>query len=335
MAKGINQKLKIIYLYDYIRKNSNYDHPLKREELQQYLMSNDIECERKTIYDDIRLLNLYFGDVICFKSGKDGGYYFDGGEFEIPEIKMLVDSVQSSKFITEKQSLELIAKLEGLTNKYDAGLLQRQVVVQDRVKSKQTAVFNYIGHISEAISDDRTVRFQYMEYNLKKELVPKYEGKIYDVSPICLVWDNENYYLVAYDSESSIIKHYRVDKMKNVRITDKRREGRELYRGLSISSYSKKLFSMYHGNLTPVTIRFSNSLVGVVLDKFGKNTIIIPEHGKDTFIVTVDVAVSKQFFAWLFGFSGECEIISPEHVRMEMKKTAEETVKMYSGTASK
>lgn len=329
MPKGANSKLKILYILDYLQKNTNEDNPVSTKTLIKYLESNGISADRKTINDDIRQLNQYFSDEFEYRRGKDGGYYCAYRDFDLSEIKMLVDSVQSSKFITENQSLELIKKLEGLTNKYDAGRLHRQVVVQNRVKSNQEIVFNVIGHISEAINNDMTVRFRYMEYNMKKELIEKHDGKIYEISPVCLIWENENYYMIGYDYEKDNIKNFRVDKMQKVYQTDNRRLGHEKYDGIDISSYNKKVFNMFYGEETHITIRFSNNLIGVVIDKFGKDTIIIPENN-DTFTVTVNVAVSKQFYAWLFGFPGECEVISPDFVREEMKNYAELTLKKYS-----
>lgn len=328
MPKSINQKLKLLYLLDYLRENSNEEHPVSREKIEDYLGSLDIQVERKTIYDDIARLNEY-GACIEQIKGKYGGYYCDSHLLELPEIKLLVDAVQSSKFITEKQSLELIKKLETFTNKYDAGQLHRQVVVQDRVKTKQTNVFSNIDHISNAISDNKQIRFKYMQYNIHKELEFKHDGKEYELSPIFLLNDNENYYLVAFDSKYGNIKHFRVDKMKNVHAIKKDREGTSNLTKEEISSYSKKMFGMYHGDEKQVTIKFNSYLIGPVLDKFGKDIIVIPSRDEQSFTVTVNVAVSKQFYAWLCGFSGECEVISPKEVREELKAIGEAIVKQH------
>lgn len=328
MAKGANSKLKLLYILDYLRKYTNEEHPVSTTALINYLESNDVSAERKTVNDDIRQLNQYFDDAFEYRRGKDGGYYCVSQDFELSEIKMLVDSVQSSKFITEKQSLDLIKKLESLTNKYDAELLHRQVVVQNRVKSKQDILFNVIDHISEAINNDVTIRFRYMEYNLNKELVPRHDGKFYEISPICLIIENENYYLIGYDGEIKFTKNFRVDKMKNVVVTENKRKGKDTYKDVDISSYNKKVFNMFYGTETKVTMRFANELIGVVIDKFGKDIIVIPEKD-DTFTMTANIAVSQQFYAWLFGFSGKCEILYPNEIRSEMKKYAEMIFEQY------
>lgn len=322
MAKGLNQKLKILYIREYLCENSNEEHPVSVSQLISYLHSNGIDAERKTVYDDIERLR-QFGDDIVLVKGRNGGYFYASRDFSIPEIKMLVDSVQSSKFITEKQSIDLIGKLEHLTNKYEAGQLQRQVVVQNRVKTEQTNIFINIDHISNAINRDVTVKFKYFTYDLNKRPVFRHEGKIYEISPYYLIWDDENYYLLGFDAESGKMKHFRVDKMKNITETENPRLGHEFLDSVDISSYNKKVFSMYHGEEKKVTLRFKKELVGVALDRFGKDVLIIPGSDREYFTITVDVAVSKQFYAWLFGFAGECEVIAPKEVREEMKRLAE------------
>ncbi len=328
MADKINQKLKILYIRDYLMKNSNEDNPISVAQLIAYLASNGIPVERKTIYDDIAQLQ-YFGDDILLRKGKNGGYFFASRQFELPEIKMLVDSVQSSKFLTEKQSMELIKKLETLTDKYDAGELQRQVVVKNRVKTEQSNIFSSIDHINSAINGNKTVKFKYFRYNVHKEQEFRYGGKIYEVSPFCLIWEDENYYLLAYDNENGIMKHYRVDRMKNVASTDNPRQGHDLFDQIDISSYNKKVFSMYHGDEKTVKLRFTNELVNVVIDRFGKETIIVPEDDGEHFTVSVSVVVSNQFFGWLFGLADGCEVVSPADVREKMRETAEAVIKQY------
>lgn len=328
MAKGANQKLKMLYIRDYLRENSNFEHPVSAAEIIAYLRLNGIDVERKAVYDDIAQLQLYGDDIVLIK-GRNGGYCYDSSEFSLPEIKMLVDSVQSSKFITERQSLDLIGKLEKLTDKYEAVQLHRQVVVHNRVKNPQTNIFSNIDHISSAINNDRTILFKYIEYGIDKKPVFRHNGKVYEISPYCLIWEDENYYLLGYDDEAGMIKHFRVDKMKNLSSSETKRKGHEFFDKIDISSYNKKVFSMYRGEETTVRIRFKNSLIGVVFDRFGMDAMITPESGEDCFTVTADVTVSKQFYSWLFGFAGECEVLSPDFVREEIKKISAEMLEQY------
>lgn len=324
----INQKLKLLYIRDYLRENSNEEHPVSVAQLIAHLESNGISAERKTIYDDIRQLQNY-GDDIVLQRGKNGGYFFASREFDLPEIKMLVDSVQVSKFITENQSINLIKKLERLTDRYDAGELHRQVVVHNRVKTAQTGIFSSIDHISNAINSERTVTFKYFYYNLQKKPEFKNGGAKYEISPFCLLWDDENYYMLGYDAAAGKIKHYRVDRMKNVSVTENPRQGQELFEKIDISSYNKKVFNMYHGDEQKLKIRFDSPLVNVVLDKFGSSTVIIPEKDGEHFTITVDVDVSMQFYSWLIGLTGQCEVLEPQQARDELAKIGKAVAKQY------
>ncbi|MCQ2461853.1 MAG: WYL domain-containing protein [Clostridia bacterium] len=321
MSDGMNQKLKILFTKDFLSYNSDFEHPVSVQKIIEHLENNGLTAERKSVYDDIEQLQLY-GEDIVKRRGRNGGYYYDTQKFELPELKMLVDSVQSSKFITEEQSLELIKKLEGLTNKYNAAALHRQVVVRNRVKTVQTNIFNNIDHISAAINSDCTVKFRYITYDLHKKPIFRHDGDFYEISPYCLIWDDENYYLLGYDAAQDKIKHFRVDKMVNLSATQEKRAGKEKFGEIDISSYNKKVFNMYSGEQTTVKIRFKNHLVGVVLDKFGMNASICPENDGEHFTVATDISVSKQFYSWLFGFAGECEVISPEFVREQVRQTA-------------
>ena len=326
--KMINQKLKLLYIRDYLHDNSDEEHPVSTARLISHLESNNIFVERKTIYDDIAQLRAY-GEDIELRRGKNGGYFCASRDFDLPEIKMLVDSVQVSKFITETQSMKLIKKLEHLANKFDAEKLHRQVVVQNRVKTEQTNIFSNIDHISHAINTNRTIRFRYFKYNLQMQTEEKNNGNFYEISPFFLLWDNENYYMLGFDADAGIMKHYRVDRMKNVSATDNPRLGNDEYEKIDMSSYQKRIFNMYHGEEKAVEIRFSKNLISVVLDKFGKDTMIIPEKDGEHFMISVKIDVSDQFYSWLLGFPGKCEVISPREVRDALKEIGEKIVEQY------
>ncbi len=327
MAKSANQKLRIIRLMDYLRRNTDENHTVSVAKITDYLDSIDISSERKTIYDDINLLRFY-GEDIVLNRGKNGGYYCASHEFDLSEIKLLVDSVQSSKFIPEKKSIHLISKLEGLTNIYEASQLQRQVFVTNRVKSMRESVFNNVDYISAAINDDKAISYKYFTYDLKKSSVYKHGGSPYLVSPFALIMDDENYYLLGYDHEAGAMKHFRVDKMDRISITETPREGKKEFEKIDMSQYNVKIFGMYSGREEIVKIRFRNTLVGVVIDRFGKNITVVPD-GEDHFTISVKAQISPQFYAWVFGFADDCEIISPESVRDEYLKQIKKTSKLY------
>lgn len=327
MAKSSNQKLKLLYLLRYLMQHSDEAHPVSMAQIIEELARNGISAERKSVYDDVEALRLFGVDIVQLK-GKNGGYYIGERDFELPELKLLVDSVQSSKFITQDKTHKLIKKIESLASLYDGQLLQRQVFVTNRVKSMNESIYYAVDVISDAITQNKKIRYQYFEYTVDKEKKLRHDGAFYEVSPFALIWDDENYYMLAWDSAAEIMKHYRVDKMQKVSLADGEREGLADFEKTDMSAYTKTVFGMFGGEEQKVKLRFSNHLVGAVLDRFGRDTIIIKD-GDEHFTVTVSVVVSPQFFGWVFGFGKDVEIISPEEVRIEMKKQAEDICRNY------
>lgn len=327
MPKSANQKLKLLYLMQYLLQKSDENHPLTIQQMIDELARHDIKAERKTLYDDIEALRLFGLDIVQSRS-KTTGYYVGGRDFEVPELKLLVDSVQSSKFITEKKTLSLIKKIEGLASAYDAQLLQRQVYVRNRVKSMNESVYYNVDEISNAITQDRAIRFKYFDYTITKERKFRKDGAWYEISPLSLMWDDENYYMLGFDTEADKIKHYRVDKMTEISALDRHRDGKEEFKNIDMSQYAKKVFGMFTGEEQTVRLRFANHLVGSVIDRFGRDTMIISSDDEH-FTISVDVAVSPKFYAWLFGFGTEVEILSPESLRANYKIMAERVDEMY------
>ena len=318
MPKSPNQKLKLLYLMEILLQQTDERHPMTVPEMISELARHDIAAERKSIYNDLESLRTFGLDIVQTKS-RTTGYYIGARSFEVPELKLLVDSVQSSKFITHKKTLALIKKIEGLASIYDAQLLQRQVYVRGRVKSMNESVYYNVDEIADAISRDRQIRFHYFEYTIDKQRHYRKDGAFYIVSPMALMWDNENYYLLAWDAEAQLRKHYRVDKMTDISALDAPREGMEDFSEQDLSAYTKKVFSMFTGEEHTVRLRFANHLIGSVLDRFGKDVIVV-EDGTEHFTVSLNVVTSPKFYAWLFGFGTDVEILSPPSARQEMQE---------------
>ena len=329
MPKSSNQKLKLLYLMQMLLERSDENHPLSVQDMIDELSLHDISAERKSIYSDLEALRVFGLDIMQSK-GKSTGYYIASRDFELPELKLLVDSVQSSKFITHKKTLSLIKKIEGLASVYDAQLLQRQVYVRNRVKSMNESVYYNVDEISGAISRDRIIRFNYFEFDVNKQRRYRHDGKVYEISPFALMWDDENYYMLGYDQEAEKLKHYRVDKMTNIESAETERSGKELFAGMDMSSYSKQVFGMFTGSEQTVKLRFENRLAGAVIDRFGKEVMLIPD-GEKHFTVSADIAVSPQFYAWVFGFGTAVEILSPESARDEIAQLAKSVSRIYAG----
>lgn len=315
MAKLSGQKLKLLYLIRILEEYTDETHPMSTAELIRRLDAQGIHSERKSIYDDMEKLCDFGYDIVRVHSRQGGGYYMASREFELPELKLLVDAVQSSRFITTKKSRELIGKLEVKAGKYDAGKLQRQVYVAGRIKTENESIYYSIDNIHRAIQENKQITFTYLDWNLKKELVPREKG-FKQVSPWALIWREENYYLVAYDEEDKILKHYRVDKMGNVAVSKSDRQGLQQFGKLDLASYANRTFGMFGGEEETVTLVFPNRLIGVVMDRFGREADIRPlEDGK--FSVRAKVILSGQFYGWLAGIGREVQIRSPKKVREE------------------
>ena len=332
MPRSSNQKLKLLYVMDFLLRCSDEEHPVTVNQIIDCLAEKDIPAERKSIYDDIEALRLFGLDVIQVKGGGVYGYYVGDRDFQLPELKLLVDSVQSSKFITHKKTVSLIKKIESLASVYQARQLSRQVFVANRIKTMNESIYYNVDEIHNGISNNRKIRFLYFEYNVAKERQYRHGGAYYVVSPFAMTWDDENYYLVAYDSEAGIIKHYRVDKMEKISTLDEERDGQEVYQALDMAVYTRKTFGMFTGEEIKVQMRFENHLVGAVLDRLGSEVFIVPD-GPAHFTVRTDVVVSPQFFAWVLGFGPQAQIVGPAHVVDSMKAHIGSVAALYGPQA--
>lgn len=312
MPKSPGQKLKLLYIIEMLEQNTDENHPMSTAEIIERLEANGIHSERKSIYDDIEKLCDFGYDIIQVHSRLGGGYYLAGREFELAELKLLVDAVQSSRFITTKKSRELIKKLEKKAGKHDAGKLQRQVYVAGRIKTENESIYYNIDNIHRSIQENKQIGFTYLDWNLKKQLAERKNG-YREVSPWALIWREENYYLAAFDAEDGIIKHYRVDKMGHVEVLDKSRQGVEQFEKIDLTAYTNQTFGMFGGQEEIVTLEFPKYLIGVVLDRFGKDVDL--RVMEDVFRIRARVAVSGQFYGWLAGIGREAKIVAPEYVK--------------------
>ena len=286
---------------------------------------NFLSAERKSIYDDLEYLKL-FGIDICSTKTKTTNYFVASRDFELPELKLLVDSVQSSKFITHKKSLELISKIEKLTSHHNAKQLQRQVFVTNRVKTPNERIYYNVDKIHEAIAENKQITFKYFSLDVNKKKVYGKDGGLYHESPVSLTWDDENYYLITYKEKYDSYVHYRVDKMEDIELSEDARVLSE--KPFDLSIYSKSMFQMYSGEETDVTIQFENELVGVVYDRFGVNVPII-KTDETHFICNVKVAVSPHFLSWIISFGNRAKIVSPDYVQGQLYELIKEVQEQY------
>ncbi|MEE3468596.1 MAG: WYL domain-containing protein [Eubacterium sp.] len=327
-AAGENQKLKLLYLYDILKERTDEDHAITMGEIIKALDAYGVKAERKSIYTDIQALNQYGADIVGEKDGRGYNYRLASRDFELAELKLLVDAVQSSRFVTTRKSGELIRKLEGLASSHEAKKLDRQVVVAGRIKTMNESIYYNVDAIHRAIGDDVQIHFKYFRWTPQKEQELRHDGEDYVVSPWGLVWDDENYYLIGYDAKYAEIRHYRVDKMKNIRLTENRREGKTAFRDRDLGTYTEKRFGMYGGELMKVTLQCKNEAAGVIIDRFGKDVPMI-KLDKDHFETKVDMAMSELFLGWIASMSDIIRITEPKTAVDQMKNMINKLKTLY------
>ena len=330
MPRSDKQKLKLMYLIKLFEERTDVSHGLSMTDIIEALSEEGITAERKSIYADISALNEFGFDIVKDNEGKACVYKLVERDFEIAELKLLVDAVQSSKFITESKSNKLIKKIEGLASNNEAKSLHRQVYVANRIKTTNESVYYNVDDIQKAISENHKVSFQYFQWNTNKEKELRHNGMRYEISPWALTWDDENYYMVGYDSKERKIKHYRVDKMLKIEImADSKREGKALFKDMDMAVYSKKIFGMFGGVEETVVLECKNGISGVIIDRFGTEVDII-KRATDSFTVRVNVQISPQFLGWVFSLGENIKIISPDSVIKRMRDEITRIKEIYN-----
>lgn len=306
------QKYKIINEYQILMNESDEHHQINAIEMTRRLEARGIPAERKTVYKDMATLMEAGVDVVK----GDKGYYIGSRVFELAELKLLVDAVGASKFISQKKTKELVEKITTLASMDEATQLTRQVVVPEKRSTGNEKIFYSIDVIYQCLDNNKKMSFKYQDWTLTKEMKPRHGGKIYVVSPAFLLRNDENYYLVAYDDDSQQIRHYRVDKIISAEMLDEERSGDKQRGALNPHEYAKQHISMFAGDERVVTIRFDKRLIGVVLDKFGAD-IDIRAEGDDLVRARISVAVSPQLYGWLTGIGAT--ICFPEEEERKFK----------------
>jgi len=326
MPKSLNQKQKILFIMDYLQKHSHKDHPVKTADLIKMLKNHDIEADRKTIYSDIEALQEYGLDIVSI-AGRNGGYYIAAPrEFELPELKLLIDAVLSSRYLTENKSRILAKKLCQLcgTDK-EAELIQRNMIVSGRVKSMNETILVNVDTIQEAITTDKQISFRYFDWDINGQR--KYREKEYLASPYGLCQDNENCYMLAYTDRYGVTS-FRVDRMSHIDLTGNKRTKCPELTGKALIEHANRLFQMFSGDTVGVKIRFHRELVNAVFDRFGREIMLVPE-GEDYFNITVPVAVSPMFLSWVIGFGNKAKILYPPQVVAQYQKLCQDVLNQY------
>ena len=316
--KGKNQKLKLLYLAKIMQEQTDDTHALTMPQIIDELAKYGIDAQRKSVYDDLDALDFYGIEIIREQEGFRTYYHCGNRDFEIAELKFLVDAIQSSKFISENKTKELIKKLEKSISVYDAKLLDREVKVTGRVKNMNESIYYAVDAIHTAISENKAIKFKYFSWNVKGEEEFRRDGAFYEVSPWALHFDDERYYLIGYDHDRKELRHYRVDKMRNVDVIDKKRKGKTEFNRQDKAKYNELYFRMYGGEVETVTLKCKNEMANVIIDQFGKDVTLRPVDD-EYFTVSVAVAVSSQFLSWVIALEGNVQIEGPNNVKNKMK----------------
>ena len=317
MPRSSNQKLKPLYLAQILLERTDEDNALTAQGIVDALAAYDIPANRKSIYDDIDALR-QFGLDITLRHGKGGGYFISSRDFELPELKLLVDAVQSSQLITGKKSSELIKKLSKLTSAAQAKQLNRQVYISGRAKALNETVYYSIDAIHAAINEGKKISFKYFNYNTNKSRVYRRDESAYIRTPIAMCWNEDKYYLLAFYPQFDVpYATYRVDRMADVEVLGEDADNFDR-KSFDVSEYIRKTFGMYAGETIMARLAFHDSLVSVVLDQFG-NDIQMAGIGNGRFAINVEVSSSPVFIGWMFQLGDKAEIISPESLRAEMR----------------
>ena len=315
MPKGANQKMKILYLMDMLLNDTDENRGLTMQEILFRLENSGVSAERKSIYDDLDVLRQYGLDVLT-KKGKSTEYYIGSRDFELPELKLLVDAVQSSKFITQRKSTELIRKLESLTSKDQAKTLQRQVYVNNRIKTQNESIYYNVDSLHTAIANRKKASFKYFDYDVDKNRVYRRDGERYVVNPLGLSWDDENYYLITYNEKYDDFAHYRVDRMTNINVEDEQMIANEKTKAFNVAEYCKLIFGMFDGSDERVELAVDNSLINIMIDRFGKDVMMYRLDDQNVRVIA-NIKSAGTFFGWLAQFGDLVRIDSPDNLRGE------------------
>ena len=316
-----DHQLRLLYLYQILLRHSDEDHPLSTKELLELMESeHQIKLHRTTIPKYMELLNAGGIEVMEVRS-REKMYYLGDRLFELPEVKLLIDAVQASKFISATKSRDLTAKLMRLTSEVDASKLKSNLVVTNRVKSDNEKSYYIVDAINEAINEGRQISFFYTEYNARKERVLKNHGEPYILSPYTLIWDGDFYYVMGFNHARNQINTFRVDRISGrPEILDEPAAAAPA--DLNLTEYSREVFQMYDTDEpVEVSLLCENSLMKHLIDQFGLDvpTEVVDENH---FRAKVLVCASPTFYRWVFGWCGKMRIESPEAVLEEYRRMA-------------
>lgn len=311
-------KARLLVLTKMFYELTDENHPMDTFEIIDYLAEHGVPANTKTLRSDIKLLKEQDIDIITVTS-RPNKYFLGARLFEMPEVKLLLDAVASSRFITKSKSKELSRKLTSLTSGHQRTQLTRHMYTTGRVKPGNENIFYYVDLINNAIELKRKISFQIIEFDGRKKKVLRHDGEVYVMSPYAMYWSDDFYYVVGWSDKRETMAAYRIDRMEEPHILDEKAVRKP--KGFRVTDYSHKVFEMFAGDEVSVKLECRNDLMKYVIDRFGMKFETEPATGETTYCY-VDVCLSPTFYGWVFGFKGKIKIISPDYAIKEYKQMA-------------
>lgn len=317
-----DKKGRLLALREYLYKYTDEQHMVSTQELIDEMTRQGYPGNRKTIKDDIDVLKKFGMDIVTNVS-RGNSFYVGSREFEIPELKLLVDAVSSSRFISAAKSDQLISKLTKIASVYEQEFISPRIITSDRVKASNPQLFYVIDKLIAAVQQKKKVSFQYGEYDADKRMILRNDGEIYINSPYGCLWSDDFYYLIGYSEKHSKVVTFRVDRIVELEILDESICSEP--EGFNISDYAQTIVEMFDGEPQEVELVCDNELMKSVIDKFGNN--IETERISDLqFKAKIKVSTSKTFYAWCFRFAGQMKIVGPKNVKDEYVEMAKKII---------
>ena len=311
-------KSRLVVLEKMFYTRTDEDHQMTNTEILKYLEDHDVPANEKTLRGDIRLLQDLGLGIVKIVS-RPNRYYLGKREFEMSELKLLIDAVSSSRFITTKKSHDLGRKLADLASDNQKKELRRNVYATNRIKNSNESIYGMVDTINDAINRKRKIRFQYREYTGELKPGLRHDGEVYELSPYALYWNQDFYYVVGWSDKHGDVSSFRADRIVDPVITDDRAEKKP--EGFDIDDYSRRIFEMFDGEPTVVKLECRNDFAKYIVDRFGTNLETV-QTSDDYFQVEVEVSLSPTFYAWIFRFGGEIRILSPVKAVNEITELA-------------
>lgn len=320
-----------LYLQELFSEKTDKYNYIKMTDIKHFLADKGIYANRHTIYSAIHLLEYIGYDIEGRPTQGNYEYHLVSRTFDNNELKFLIDSVAASKFLTTRKSRELINKIKTLGCTKSANKLNRDILVSDRIKSMNDKVLKNLDIIYESLNNNCQISFDYMRWNPQRKLVSTNLNEPHIISPYAVCLNDNNYYLVSYNSKYEELRHYRIDKMRSIKILPIEREGMQLFRDFNLAEYSRKTFNMYGGREENISLRCKDSLVGVFIDRFGDSVSIRPDYENTGYsICKFDVNVSPQFYSWIFALGTDVTILQPQSAIDEFREMTKTVLENYN-----